>query len=166
VAANPLANSNVLSTLVLSSNLRQPSRTSSVDLRQVYVCAFVFHAEVIQCGDGVLVQRELESHVQDVSQHRAAEDHVPITPKALRHFLHRVDPGHLRTINPIESSFSAIRLRHRRTKGSGSRQASLTMMVKLAQSASRRWRRLNSDHQVVLVREGKVFTDGVLQNSA
>ena len=74
--------------------------------------------------------------------------------------------GHVRTTNPIESTFSTIRLRHRRTKGSGSRKASLTMMFKLAQSASRRWRRLNGHHQIVLVLEGKVFTDGVLQNAA
>jgi putative transposase len=74
--------------------------------------------------------------------------------------------GHLRTTNPIESTFSTIRLRHRRTKGSGSRKASLTMMFKLAQSASRRWRRLNAHHQIVLVLEGRIFTDGVLQNAA
>jgi putative transposase len=48
--------------------------------------------------------------------------------------------GHLRTTNPIESTFSPIRLRHRRTKESGSRKSNLTMMFKLAQSASRRWR--------------------------
>ena len=47
---------------------------------------------------------------------------------------------HLRTTNPIESTFATIRLRHRRTKGSGSRIASLTMMFKLAESAARRWR--------------------------
>jgi len=74
--------------------------------------------------------------------------------------------GHLRTTNPIESTFSTIRLRHRRTKGSGSRKASLTMMFKLAESASRRWRRLNAHHQIVLVLEGRIFTDGVLQNAA
>jgi transposase-like protein len=74
--------------------------------------------------------------------------------------------GHLRTTNPIESTFSTIRLRHRRTKGSGSRKASLTMMFKLAQSASRRWRRLNGHQQIVLVLEGKMFSDGVLQNAA
>ena len=74
--------------------------------------------------------------------------------------------GHLRTTNPIESTFSTIRLRHRRTKGSGSRKASLTMMFKLAQSASRRWRRLSAHHQIVLVLEGRIFTDGVLQNAA
>ena len=74
--------------------------------------------------------------------------------------------GHLRTTNPIESTFATIRLRHRRTKGSGSRKASLTMMFKLAQSASRRWRRLNARHQIALVLEGRIFTDGVLQNAA
>jgi len=74
--------------------------------------------------------------------------------------------GHLRTTNPIESTFATIRLRHRRTKGSGSRRASLTMMFKLAQSASKRWRRLNAHHQIVLVLEGRIFTDGVLQNAA
>ena len=47
--------------------------------------------------------------------------------------------GHLRTTNPIESTFATIRLRQRRTNGSGSRKASLTMMFKLAQSASRGW---------------------------
>ena len=74
--------------------------------------------------------------------------------------------GHLRTTNPIESTFATIRLRHRRTKGSGLRRASLTMMFKLAQSASKRWRRLNAHHQIVLVLEGRIFTDGVLQNAA
>jgi len=74
--------------------------------------------------------------------------------------------GHLRMTNPVESTFATIRPQHRRTKGSGSRKASLTILFKLAQSASRRWRRLNGDHQIVLVLEGKVFTDGVLQNAA
>ena len=73
---------------------------------------------------------------------------------------------HLRTTNPIESAFSTIRLRHRRTKGSGSRKASLMMMFKLAQSVSRRWQRLNCHHQRVLVLKGKIFIDGVMQNAA
>lgn len=51
--------------------------------------------------------------------------------------------SHRRTTNPIESTFATIRLRHRRTKGNGTRRASLTMMFKLAQSAQKRWRRLN-----------------------
>jgi transposase-like protein len=74
--------------------------------------------------------------------------------------------GHLRTTNPIESTFATIRLRHRRTKGNGTRRASLTMMFKLAQSAEKRWRRLNGRQQIVLLLAGRVFTDGVLQHAA
>ena len=48
---------------------------------------------------------------------------------------------HLRTTNPIESTFATVRLRHRRTKGNGTRQACLTMVFKLMKSAQRRWRR-------------------------
>ena len=74
--------------------------------------------------------------------------------------------SHLRTTDTIESTFATIRLRHRRTKGSGSRKASLAMMDKLAESAARRWRRLNASHQLTLVIQGRIFTDGVLQNAA
>jgi len=70
---------------------------------------------------------------------------------------------HLRTTNPIESTFATIRLRHRRTKGNGTRQASLVMMFKLAQSASKHWRKLNAPTLILSLLEGKVFTDGVLQ---
>src|SRR6516225_2801943 len=73
---------------------------------------------------------------------------------------------HLRTTNPIESAFATIRLRHRRTKGSGTRKASLTMMFKLAQAAQKRWHRLNGSEQITLVLEGRVFVDGVLQDAA
>jgi transposase-like protein len=51
--------------------------------------------------------------------------------------------GHLRTTNPIESTFATVRLRQRRTKGCGSREASLTMAFMLARQAERHWRRLN-----------------------
>jgi putative transposase len=74
--------------------------------------------------------------------------------------------GHLRTTNPIESTFATIRLRHRRTKGNGTRKASLTMMFKLAQSAEKHWRRLNGHQQLVLLLEGSVFCDGILQHAA
>lgn len=74
--------------------------------------------------------------------------------------------GHLRTTNPIESTFATIRLRHRRTKGNGTRKASLTMLFKLAQAAQKRWRRLNKHELIIHLIEGKVFTDGVLQNAA
>ena len=45
--------------------------------------------------------------------------------------------GHLRTTNPIESTFATVRLRQRRTKGCGSREASLTMVFMLARQAER-----------------------------
>lgn len=73
---------------------------------------------------------------------------------------------HLRTTNPIESTFATIRLRHRRTKGSGTRKTSLTMMFKLAQSAQSRWRRLNGHQQLIHLLEGRVFKDGMLQEAA
>lgn len=74
--------------------------------------------------------------------------------------------GHLRTTNPIESTFATIRLRHRRTKGNGTRRASLTMMFKLAQSAEKGWRRLNGYEQIALLLQGKKFPDGILQPAA
>jgi len=73
---------------------------------------------------------------------------------------------HLRTTNPIESTFATIRLRHRRTKGSGSRRASLAMMFKLAQAAQKRWRRLNGHQHIMHLLEGKTFIDGIMQDAA
>lgn len=68
---------------------------------------------------------------------------------------------HARTGNPIESTFASIRLRHRKTKGSGTRRASLTMMFKLAQSAQKRWRRLNGHEKLIPLLEGRKPVDGV-----
>ena len=73
---------------------------------------------------------------------------------------------HLRTTNPIESTFATIRLRHRKTKGNGTRRASLAMMFKLAQSASKKWIRLRSYEKITLVIEGRSFQDGIMQESA
>jgi putative transposase len=70
--------------------------------------------------------------------------------------------GHLRTTNPIESTFATVRLRHRRTKGSGSRHASLTMVFKLVRQAERHWRRLNGSEVIILVHDGRAFKDGIL----
>jgi len=69
---------------------------------------------------------------------------------------------HLRTTNPIESAFATVRLRHRRTKGCGSREASLTMVFMLARQAERHWRKLNGVELIVHVIEGKPFKDGIL----
>ena len=70
---------------------------------------------------------------------------------------------HLRTSNPIESTFSTVRLRTRVTKGAGSRKAALAMGFKLVQAAQERWRRVTAPHLVALVRAGATFVDGRLQ---
>ena len=67
---------------------------------------------------------------------------------------------HIRTTNPIESTFATIRLRHRRTKGNGTRKATLTMLFKLAESAARRWRLLNGARWLVEVAKQTKFQDG------
>jgi len=67
---------------------------------------------------------------------------------------------HIRTTNPIESTFATVRLRHRRTKGNGSRAACLAMVYKLTESASKRWRRLNGHALIPDVIAGLRFTDG------
>lgn len=67
---------------------------------------------------------------------------------------------HIRTSNPIESTFATVRLRQRVTKGPGSRIRGLTMAFKLIQMAQDRWRKLNSSHLLPLVRAGIPFTDG------
>ena len=67
---------------------------------------------------------------------------------------------HIRTSNPIESTFATVRLRQRVTKGPGSRIRGLTMAFKLIQMAQDRWRRLNASHLLPLVRAGVPFTDG------
>jgi putative transposase len=68
---------------------------------------------------------------------------------------------HLRTTNPIESVFATVRLRHRRTKGSGSRNACLAMVHQLMQSAAKRWRLLNGSELLPDVIAGVQFTDGI-----
>jgi transposase-like protein len=67
---------------------------------------------------------------------------------------------HLRTTNPIESTFATVRLRHRRTKGNGSRAACLAMVFKLCASAARKWRTLNGAKLLPEVIAGIRFIDG------
>jgi putative transposase len=69
---------------------------------------------------------------------------------------------HLKTSNPIESTFSTVRLRTTVTKGPGSRAAGLAMAFKLIESAQGRWRAVNGPHLVALVRAGATFKKGIL----
>jgi putative transposase len=73
---------------------------------------------------------------------------------------------HLRTTNPIESVFATVRLRTYRTKGSGSAKACETMVFKLMESASKRWRALNGAKLVADVIAGVKFTDGEKADAA
>ena len=73
---------------------------------------------------------------------------------------------HLRTTNPIESTFATVRLRTVKTKGSGSRSACLTMVFKLMESASKKWRLLNGSPLLTKVIAGVRFVDGVEQTNA
>jgi putative transposase len=70
--------------------------------------------------------------------------------------------GHLKTSNPIESTFSSVRLRTRVTKGPGSKAAGLAMAFKLLEAAQDRWRAVNGPHLVALVRAGARFDKGVM----
>jgi transposase-like protein len=73
---------------------------------------------------------------------------------------------HLRTTNPIESTFATVRLRTARTKGCGSRATCLTMVFKLAQCAERRWHRLHGKELLGEIIEGVKFVDGIKEVAA
>ena len=67
---------------------------------------------------------------------------------------------HIRTTNPIESTFATVRLRTDRTKGCLSRETALAMAFKLAKSAERHWRRLDGTERLAQVIAGVRFRDG------
>jgi transposase-like protein len=73
---------------------------------------------------------------------------------------------HLRTTNPIESTFATVRHRHRKTKGNGSRKACLAMVFKLSQAAEKKWRQLNGSQLIPDVIQGVRFIDGVREDKA
>ncbi|MEU4038368.1 transposase [Streptomyces collinus] len=72
------------------------------------------------------------------------------------HWIHR------RTTNPIESTFSTVKLRTKVTRGAGSPAAALAMVFKLVESAQTRWRAITGAYLVPLVRTGARFESGIL----
>ena len=75
---------------------------------------------------------------------------------------------HIRTSNPIESTFATVRHRTRRTKGSLSRKTGLAMAFRLMMSAQKKWRKLDGRNRLPEVNAGVEFRDGLrhLQTAA
>ena len=73
---------------------------------------------------------------------------------------------HIRTTNPIKSTFATVRNRTKRTKGSGSRTETLTIVYKLSLEAEKTWKKLKGYTLLKLVLEQKRFVDGKLQEKA
>ena len=73
---------------------------------------------------------------------------------------------HLRTTNPIESTFATVRLRHRKTKGNGTRAATLAMVYKLCREAEKGWRKLDGFKFIPLVEAGVKFVNGERSDEA
>jgi len=69
--------------------------------------------------------------------------------------------GHIRTTNPIESTFATVRLRTNKTRGCLSRTTMLAMVFNLWQSAAKRWHRLRAAHYLPEVMNGMAFKDGI-----
>lgn len=73
---------------------------------------------------------------------------------------------HRRTTNPIESVFSTVKHRQKKTRGNGSRVACLAMVFKLTESASKKWRALNGSSLIPDVIQGIPFINGIKQTEA
>jgi len=69
--------------------------------------------------------------------------------------------GHIRTTNPVQSTFATIRIRTNKTRGCLSRDTMLAMVFKLYQSAAKRWHRLRAAHYLTEVISGTIFKDGL-----
>ena len=124
---------------------------------------------------GIAAIYNAENRTAAIDAARAFADEFAQHPKAAKKITSELDtllafydyPAehwiHLRTTNPIESTFSTVRLRTRVTRGAGSRKAALAMAYKLLDAAQDRWRRINAPHLVPAIRAGAVFVDGKLQ---
>jgi transposase-like protein len=74
--------------------------------------------------------------------------------------------NHIRTTNPIESTFATVRLRTKKTKGCGTRMATLAMVFKLVLEAQKTWKRIKGYEFIPLVLENKKFVNGDLEEAA
>ncbi len=73
---------------------------------------------------------------------------------------------HIRTTNPIESTFATIRHRTNQSRGCVSKETILTMMFKLGLCAEKRWRKIKGFNHLTLILEGKIFKDGILEDNS
>ena len=92
-------------------------------------------------------------------RHEGPKAVAKITDDAEEHLYPAEHWGHLKTSNPIESTFASVRLRTRVTKGPGSKAAGLAMAFKLLEAAQDRWRP-TAPHLVALVRADARFDKG------
>ena len=121
--------------------------------------------EIIGAEDRTHAERAIEALVSDYGAKwpKAVAKVVDDQEALLEFFDYPAEHWlHLRTTNPIESTFSPVRARTRVTKGPGSRDAGLAMVFKLLEAAEGRWRAVNGPHLVALVRAGARFERGKL----
>lgn len=90
-----------------------------------------------------------------MAAHKGREAQLPFYDFPAAHW------QHIRTANPIESTFATIRLRTRKTKNCVSAWSGLSLMHQLAMSAQKRWRRLRGFRQLADVVAGVKFIDGI-----
>jgi putative transposase len=121
--------------------------------------------EIIQAEDRAHAERAIEALVTDYGAKwpKAVAKVVDDRDALLAFFDYPAEHWlHLRTTNPIESTFSPVRARTRVTKGPGNKEAGLAMVFKLLEAAEQRWRAVNGPHLVALVRAGARFEKGRL----
>jgi putative transposase len=121
--------------------------------------------EIIGAEDRAHAERAIEALVSDYGAKwpKAVAKVVDDIEASLTFFDYPAEHWlHLRTTNPIESTFSPVRARTRVTKGPGSKDAGLAMVFKLLEAAEQRWRAVNGPHLVALVRAGARFEKGRL----
>jgi putative transposase len=122
-------------------------------------------AEVREAEDREHAQKALERFAKDYEAKwpKAVEKVTKDAEQLLAFFDFPAEHWvHLKTTNPIESTFATVRLRTKVTKGPGSRAAGLAMAYKLIEAAQTRWRAVNAPKLVALVRAGVVFEKGVM----